>query len=82
MNPSFLRAALRRRYKMRRLGGPLYRTMQLDLKRPAQLLGDEEISPIFRQHHIAAVLCITVLSQLNGMPPIGLLKAWEPYIKS
>jgi hypothetical protein len=58
--------------KMYRFGRALDGTMQFDLKDMPKLLGDNEVFLVFMQ-----IAVLAVLSELNGVPAIGLLEARE-----
>ncbi len=53
--------------KMSRLGRALYRTMQLDFQKQAQLGRNMQVLPICVQPHIAA---LRILAKLNAMPAV------------
>jgi hypothetical protein len=59
--------------EMYRLGSSLYRAMQLDLEEMPHLLWDDEVFLVLMQRAV-----LPVLSQLNGMPAVGLLETGKP----
>lgn len=63
--------------KMDGFGRALYLAVQLNFEAPTQLLGNVDVLAIRSKQDITPVGCITILSQLDGMPPVGLLEARE-----
>src|SRR6266516_1339408 len=59
------------------LGSALERTMQLDLEEVSQLLRNDEVLFILMQIDIFAIL-----TQLDGVPAIRFLEAWETHIRN
>jgi hypothetical protein len=55
----------------------LLKAVQLNFEAPTQLLGNVDVLAIRSKQYITPVGCITILSQLDGMPPVGLLEARE-----
>lgn len=64
--------------KMSGFGSTFDGAVQFDLERTAQLLGDKQVLPVCVQQHIPAVLLVSILPQLDGVPSIRFLETWEP----
>ena len=62
-------------------GRALYLAVQLNFEAPTQLLGNGDVLVIRSKQYITPVGCITILSQLDGMPPVGLLEAREAHAR-
>ncbi len=58
--------------QMTRLGGALYRAMQLDFEQQTHFAGDTEMLAIFMQAEV-----LPMLAQLNRVPSVGLFEARE-----
>jgi hypothetical protein len=63
--------------KVNGLGCPFEGTMQLDFEEVPQLLGNDEVLLVLMQVRI-----FPILSQLDGVPAIRLLKTWESHISN
>ena len=59
------------------LGNSLDRTVQLDLEEVSQFLRDNEVFLVLVQ-----IAVFAVLSQLDGMPSVRLLEAWETHTRN
>lgn len=58
--------------EVKRLGSALYRAVQLDLEEMPDLLGNNEVFLVFVQ-----IAILAVLPELNRMPSVRFLEAWE-----